>query len=794
MKLFLTLILFFLFHSSLNAQTEKWTKKANFAGAAFASPFAFTIGAKAYIGTSYFWEYNSSSDVWTQKADFAGFEKQSAVGFSIGTKGYLGTGWTTQVSYTRDFWEYNPSTNSWTQKAIFPGTGRIGATGFSIGNKGYMGLGYDGSQNRLDFWEYNPDSNRWRARAPYAGGPKVYSVSFVIGNKGYITLGGGSNYELWEFFPDSNKWFAKTNFPGAPRNFAIGFSILSKGYIGTGDTGSSRYAKDLWEYSPKSNAWTRKMNLTGKARSQAVGFSIGTKGYIALGDTGNNNLCNEIWEYSPPIGILFGNIDTNVCASSNFSVPFTFTESYADANIFKVQLSDASGNFASAINIGQRASNVSGTIQCIIPAFMPIGSAYKIRIIATEPSDTSKVFSGNISINPKPSSGFISNSLIKQCLSGNSFSFTDYSTLSEGTLSRIWNFGDNTFSTVSNPIKKFTTAGNFDVRIIAISNKGCKDSISQTITVLSEPQVAITTNDSTTVCSGKKVKLNASTNSSGIFSWLLNKSTNILVSDSFYEAYLTGNYSAILTDSNGCKDTSNEININVIEIPSAYIFSSGDTVFCEGDSVYLQTSTGNNYQYTWFKNDVIIVGANSNRILVKEHALYKVKINNGCEALSPSVLITINPIPNKPVISQSGNLLQSNSTSNNQWYFGSAMISGAKNQTYQPTQNGTYFVSITNSFDCVNFSDGFLFASAGIIEVDAKILIDIYPNPSNGFFEIVSNEKIGQIELYAINGEHILTRIINSKIAAFDLNPAKGFYIVKCISQHGIAIRRLIFY
>ncbi len=59
----------------------------------------------------------------------------------------------------------------------------------------------------------------------------------------------------------------------------------------------------------------------------------------------------------------------------------------------------------------------------------------------------------------------------------------------------------------------------------------------------------------------------------------------------------------------------------------------------------------------------------------------------------------------KPTISQYGNQLQSNYTSNNQWYRNDTILNGEINQTITPSQNGKYKVLYTSNNGCSLFSD-----------------------------------------------------------------------------------------
>src|SRR6202008_3771632 len=76
---------------------------------------------------------------------------------------------------------------------------------------------------------------------------------------------------------------------------------------------------------------------------------------------------------------------------------------------------------------------------------------------------------------------------------------------------------------------------------------------------------------------------------------------------------------------------------------------------------------------------------------------------NGC-VNSDTVSMSLFPLPSIPVISRNVAVLTSTSASTYQWYFNSAIIPGATNQTYTPTANGNYYVVITDTNGCTAFS------------------------------------------------------------------------------------------
>lgn len=77
-----------------------------------------------------------------------------------------------------------------------------------------------------------------------------------------------------------------------------------------------------------------------------------------------------------------------VTASTGASVdvPYTATGTFNASNVFTAYLSDASGSFAAETIIGALSSTSSGTITATIPANTPSGTAYRIRVKASDPA------------------------------------------------------------------------------------------------------------------------------------------------------------------------------------------------------------------------------------------------------------------------------------------------------------------------------------------------------------------------------------------------------------------------
>ncbi|MGL5889913.1 MAG: T9SS type A sorting domain-containing protein, partial [Bacteroidia bacterium] len=90
------------------------------------------------------------------------------------------------------------------------------------------------------------------------------------------------------------------------------------------------------------------------------------------------------------------------------------------------------------------------------------------------------------------------------------------------------------------------------------------------------------------------------------------------------------------------------------------------------------------------------------------------------------------------------------------------LIPGATSQSYTPTQNGSYYVVITDTNGCSSFSSTFLLADVGLFEQTANEFLRVYPNPSEGTF-IISTDLQGQdavLEVKAADGRLVYSRNI----------------------------------
>ncbi|MFY7884772.1 MAG: PKD domain-containing protein, partial [Dolichospermum sp.] len=186
-----------------------------------------------------------------------------------------------------------------------------------------------------------------------------------------------------------------------------------------------------------------------------------------------------------------------------------------------------------------------------------LANNYFIKLIVTSNYGCKDSISKSVVVHPKPAVNYIISNPT-QCLKGNSFSFTDTSSITYGTIERKWNFGTGNLdtSTNANPVKNYTTPNTYTVKLVATSNNNCKDSISKPITVNPQPSAIIITIGNTDFCANKNVILKANQAASQTYSWLKNDSLIPQNNDSILLVSTGGTYQLVIKNIFNCIDTS----------------------------------------------------------------------------------------------------------------------------------------------------------------------------------------------------------------------------------------------
>lgn len=186
----------------------------------------------------------------------------------------------------------------------------------------------------------------------------------------------------------------------------------------------------------------------------------------------------------------------------------------------------------------------------------------------------------------------------------------------------------------------------------------------------------------------------------------------------YYIPIATGWYKALITDSiNYGSLFTNARHVTVDPLASTVITASGSLIFCgaAGQSVTLTAASGTSYSYQWYKNNVIISGANSKNYIATTSGAYYCVVYNASGCPKQSETITVNATGLSPTITLTGNnpfcqgttvTLTSNLSSGyfHQWYKDNVKMAGSTGQSLIVSVAGAYKVRDSIS-TCAGFSN-----------------------------------------------------------------------------------------
>lgn len=172
-----------------------------------------------------------------------------------------------------------------------------------------------------------------------------------------------------------------------------------------------------------------------------------------------------------------------------------------------------------------------------------------------------------------------------------------------------------------------------------------------------------------------------------------------------------GSYYVTLTNNLGCSINDTIVLDTFLTTQPVIASTTGDTAFCQGDSLILYTGSWNSYYWSpgGSVNDTSIMYTGGN-------VTVQVTDANSCSTVSDPFVVTVNPLPTPNISFQLNTDLVSSETTGNQWYLNGILIPGATNQIYTPTVNGTYTVEVTNGNGCVGISPPYVLTTVGINE------------------------------------------------------------------------------
>ena len=397
--------------------------------------------------------------------------------------------------------------------------------------------------------------------------------------------------------------------------------------------------------------------------------------------------------------------------------------------------------------------------------------------------------------------------------------FTNTSSLSSGQMGYSWDFGDNTSSTVVNPVHNYGSYGMLDVTLTVTTDLGCTDQVTKQINLTEAPKADFSSQmlcdkDNTTFTNTSSEPSTANTSYEWIFSDGSSYSTKN-VSRSFPSI---GSYTVTLRaiSDNGCTDEFVRT-ISVDEEPAAQFYA--DDV-CDGDVIeFLNASTGNmgNYTSSWdFGSGLNSSDRNPTETLAKGMHTVTLTITtpSGCESMiSKTVMVKENPTVSNIVLesAQQGdgtmNFIAQVSPANVSYtlFWGDGgrdegtASGGQVVETYTYLTDGKYPVRLRLDHDgCLvegTSSSSVLRTSVNRAEAG---MLKVYPNPGSGDFVLdlsaLDGAAIEGVRIFNMTGQEVQANIqLGEDLVRVDLSQATpGVYLFRVYSESGMHQIRVV--
>ncbi len=380
--------------------------------------------------------------------------------------------------------------------------------------------------------------------------------------------------------------------------------------------------------------------------------------------------------------------------------------------------------------------------------------------------------------------------------------FKNSSKITLGNIGFSWRVDNSFLSTLKNPTFTFDSSGNHTIKLFAISEFGCLDSIEKIIN-LKESPVALF--DFTEPCNREfiKFKNNSKLNSQLSYQYFWNfsneGSTNVKEPEYLFKGLGYKDVSLTIQSSNGC---SNAITHSfLVKRQAKADFEANDV--CEGEPVQFTNRSNVDYgaiDFEWRFGDgnssnltspkkTFTISGNSRTYLVTLVA----KVNDGCSD-SITKPITINAKSNSKFNYKiSGRFvsfepIDSNSSYTYNWRFGEGTRSTLMKplHEYQNIDFGKYeaCLGVVNNANCLSESCEEIFINLIGVDQLEKTGVLLYPNPTKKSFtiQLKTGQKIEKIAIFDVSGKPIDFNIhlLNSEqINIFFDTIVAGFYFIE---------------
>ncbi len=347
---------------------------------------------------------------------------------------------------------------------------------------------------------------------------------------------------------------------------------------------------------------------------------------------------------------------------------------------------------------------------------------------------------------------------------------------SVGGLSYFWSTGSSDSAIV------VTTTGTFTVTVSDCNGGTTVASI--TITQPTTAPTAVVAGDPT-ICPGGTSVINVFPVSAGSYSWSTGGSgTSITVS-------AAGTYTVTVSNCGGSATATYSVTAEPLPVA---VVTAPATEGCDGDVLTATASGGDTYEWSDGSTSASI------SVSVVSTGTYTVTVTNACgDEDTTSINLTIHELPAAPVISSTSSGVTSSQTGggSHMWYVGGILQSesGSVLGNDESYAGQNIYCIYTDENGCESASSNTV---VSVEELGAIATIGVYPNPTDGRFEINFGAFTGEMNVEISNslGQVVYStqlQVNANQIEAIDLSGlVKGVYQVSLQGESGKRIESLI--
>ncbi len=376
-------------------------------------------------------------------------------------------------------------------------------------------------------------------------------------------------------------------------------------------------------------------------------------------------------------------------------------------------------------------------------------------------------------------------------------------------------FVDSTDENSQNPVVIFDSAGFYDVTLVA-SNSGGSDTLTKVdyINVSQAPPVANFEADKLTPTTNDTVHFtDLSDNNPDSWYWTFDPSTVTFVDSTDANSQnpivifdVPGLYDATLTASNtGGSDTLTKVDyIDVSDSLQVNATADPDTV-CSGETTQLDANASGgsgSYTYSWTSNPP---GFSSDlkdpTVTPDTTTVYIAEVSDGNDTETDSVEVVVNGLPEitlgdwpEILCNEQEPPVQLTADPEGGTYSGNVTEDGIFTPETAPPGWNVITYTYKDSNGCENSEQDSIFVDecVGIDVVGAEDGINVYPNPNDGKFMVVSSKIITSVEIINQLGKVVFKKPFNSQSVRIDAGLRKGVYFIRLRTKNGPVITKSI--